>query len=110
MKKYILNKKGEPEVCNNLMEWAKWFETMYDARIVKKSQVGKREVSTVFLAIDHSFSGDDSIPPLLYETMIFPSEEDVDYYQERCSTREQSLEQHQKAIQYLEDKFNESPK
>jgi hypothetical protein len=57
---------------------------------------GKIHVSTVFLVIDHSFLKDDSAQ-ILFETMIFGLEPLSDY-QERCSTYEQALQMHQKAL------------
>lgn len=54
------------------------------------TQSGDITVSTVYLGIDHSFTGDG--PPLIYETMIFGGE--LHEEQARYSTREQALEGH----------------
>ena len=62
--KYIL-KDGEPVPCEDIIEWATWFETA--DRVVAKSTKDDIEVSTVFLGTDHQF-GDG--PPLLFETMV----------------------------------------
>jgi hypothetical protein len=90
--KYILN--GHVPVPEpDLMKWAKWFETA--DRIVAKTKVGNREVSTVFLALDHNFlcAG----PPLFFETMIFPE----CAYCARCSTWEEAEAEHRKAVEML---------
>tara|TARA_Y100000034_G_scaffold14022_1_gene14630 strand:+ start:322 stop:642 length:321 start_codon:yes stop_codon:yes gene_type:complete len=63
---YILKDKivvYEPDI----MKWGKWFANA--DRIVGKTNIGDVEVSTVFLGIDHNYSGDGS--PLLFETMVF---------------------------------------
>lgn len=73
----------------DLMKWAKWFET--GNRIVAKDtadiildgeKVGKVDVSTVFLGLDHSFNDNDK--PILFETMVFGGKLDQDM--SRCST------------------------
>ena len=50
-------------------------------------------VSTVFLGLDHSWSGGK---PVLWETMIFGGEHDE--YQARYTTYEDALEGHQEAL------------
>jgi hypothetical protein len=55
------------------------------------------EVSTVFLGLNHRHGEGE---PLIFETMIFPQEIDdgeLDFYQERCSTWEQAVAQHERA-------------
>lgn len=70
--KYILDEHGHPVPCADLYEWAAWYESA--DRKVAKTQVGTKEVSTVFLGLDHNYCGGG--PPLIYETMIFPDDED----------------------------------
>ena len=66
MKKYVLYKDGNPVEEPDLIKWATWFE---DAdRHVADERVGKSQISTVFLGIDHSFEG---VEPVLWETMVF---------------------------------------
>jgi hypothetical protein len=48
------------------------------------------EVSTVFLGLDHNFSG--AGPPVLYETMVFGG--DLDHFQQRYPTRGEAAEGH----------------
>jgi len=63
---YILDEDGNPIPEKDPLKWADWFETTN--RTVKKTQVGKLLVSTVFLGLNHAFDGGI---PLLYETMVF---------------------------------------
>ena len=91
MKNYILEGKITKEV--DMMEWAKWFETA--ERHVAKTEISKEvNVSTVFLGLDHSFSGGT---PILFETMIFGGEHDQ--YQERYATYEEAEAGHIVAVE-----------
>jgi hypothetical protein len=65
---YILNAGGEPVAEPDFFKWAAWFERSGDERRVAQTVVGDVCVSTVFLALDHSFGEG---PPVLWETMIF---------------------------------------
>lgn len=89
---YILNEKGEPEPCDDLIKWAKWLETATD-RTVAKDKAGDAEVSTVFLGLDHSFGQG---PPLLYETLVFGGP--MEGEQERYSTKEQAEAGHKRIL------------
>lgn len=90
---YILN-GHEPVPCD-VMTWARAFES--SNRIVAKTTVGEARVSTVFLGLDHGFGHG---PPLLFETMIFGGPHDQ--YQERCSTWDEALAEHAKAVKLVE--------
>ena len=93
--KYILvNKKPVKEP--DTLKWAKWFEKA--DRHVKRDSIGDVEVSTVFLSLDHNFSGGK---PLLFETMIFGGKHDQ--YQDRCSTWKEAEEMHKKAINKVKE-------
>ena len=87
---------GKPQKVDDLMEWAKWFETA--DRVVRKTEVGDAQISTVFLGIDHSFVGG---LPVLYETMIFGGEHNG--YQCRYTTRELAADHHDRVVQDLTD-------
>jgi hypothetical protein len=75
--RYILDAK-KPVECEDLLTWAKWFETA-NRHVAVEERDGVR-VSTVFLGHDHRFGGDG--PPILFETMIFggPNDQDQDWY------------------------------
>ncbi len=64
--RYILNANREPIPCPSLLMWAEWYRTA--DRQVARTQVGALLVSTVFLGLDHNWSGGE---PILFETMIF---------------------------------------
>ena len=90
--KYVLDEQGEAVPCNDLMEWARWFENA-EGRRVANDHVGDVRVSTVFLGLDHSFGG---AVPILWETMIFGGEHDG--YQERYSSRRDAVAGHARAL------------
>jgi hypothetical protein len=77
----------------DLMRWAKWFEG--NDRMVKNDRVGPYTVSTVFLAIDHSYGIGR---PLLFETMIFKGNW-VDVFCTRYSTWDEAVSGHLHAIE-----------
>jgi hypothetical protein len=106
--RYILtDKKAVP--CEDLMKWAKGFETA--DRIIKRTNIGIPAwkyylgklfkirrfepvlISTVFLGLNHRF-GEGS--PLLFETMVFGGK--LDEAQERYSTYEEAEKGHEKMV------------
>lgn len=89
--KYILV-GHEPVPCEDLEEWAHWFETA--DRRVARTTVGAYMVSTVFLGVDHNWMQNG--PPILFETMVFP-DPDMDV-QERCSTWAEAEAQHARIV------------
>ncbi len=95
--KYILEGK-EPKLCEDLLEWARWFE---DAdRIVGSTKISADvHVSTVFLGLDHQWIDG---PPILFETMIFGGKHDE--YQERYHTWEEAELGHSEAVKMAEEK------
>lgn len=96
---YILIDK-KPVLELDIIKWATWFEK--SKRIVKQNglKILGQEIhaSTVFLGIDHNFSGAGE--PLLFETMIFDKDGD-ELYQERYSTWEEAEAGHEKAIKHI---------
>ena len=84
---YILkNKNPEPA---ELLEWAKWFETGEHRRVRQTIISGKYNVSTVFLGLDHSYTG----PPAIFETMVFGNNK-FDQYLRRYATWEEAEQGH----------------
>ena len=75
---YILNKDHEI-VEVSLMEWAEWLED-FEKKRVAVIDIGESRVSTVFLGLDHRFSGEG--PPILFETLVFggPMADEMDRY------------------------------
>ena len=58
--------------------------------------VGDYHVSTVFLGFDHRFSLGG--PPLLFETMIFPKDSELDLHCERYETWDEAVAGHEMEI------------
>jgi hypothetical protein len=96
--KYILNSKGNPVAELNLHRWAEWFENA--ERSVADEKIGDSRISTVFLGLDHNFSGQGG--PVLWETMIFGGP--LDRKQERCAgSREQAEAMHARMVQRVKE-------
>lgn len=72
--KYILN-GHTPVVTDDLFAWAEWFEGAEENRRVALTEISDDvSVSTVFLGLDHNFSGEGD--PILFETMVFGGDRD----------------------------------
>jgi hypothetical protein len=65
-----------------------------NSRVTKQDTIGDVMISTVFLVIDHRFSGEGD--PVLWETMIFGGKHDG--YQERYTSHEEALKGHERSI------------
>jgi len=89
---YILDGKT-PIPCFDI---TKWGSQSKEDKTVGRDQFGDVSVSTVFLGIDHSFSGGT---PVLFETMIFGGE--YDQYQERYCTWDEAESGHQIACELV---------
>lgn len=91
---YILNDEGEPQVCEDIVKWGRWFQVTHN-RIVGRTDLSNGiRISTVFLGLDHSFNEG---PPVLWETMIFGAKGDE--YQERYTSREAAILGHAEALE-----------
>ena len=86
---YNLDDDGNAIPCSG-EEWHTVF--LHPKRHVGSTRLKDSLVSTVFLGLDHQY-GDG--PPLIFETMIFGGREDG--YQDRCTTRQEAVQMHQKA-------------
>lgn len=91
--KYKLNGHAV-ERCDDLMEWARWFETA--DRKVAHDRIGDAEVSTFFLGLDYSFG---ACSPLLFETMVVGGLHNGDMA--RCGTWEEAEQQHKAMVARL---------
>ena len=76
---YILDDNGKPVIEHDLVKWAKWHCTHRPG--VARETIGDSDISTVFLAFDHNYSGVG--PPLLWETMVFGGRLDIGRAKER---------------------------
>ena len=93
--KYILD--GKKVIRVSLDEWARWFELA--DRHIGNDMIGKVQVSTVFLGLDHNLG---TGKPLLFETMIFGGKRDEEQY--RYSTYAQAERGHKKIVAELKAK------
>ncbi|MDD5008568.1 MAG: hypothetical protein PHC68_09270 [Syntrophorhabdaceae bacterium] len=100
MKKYKLD--GHRPVLCDLEEWSSWYENADRERVVGKTQIGEVKISTVFLAIDHNWSGVGR--PVLFETMIFGGP--LDQSQWRYSSWEEAEVGHANAVEQVLIKSN----
>lgn len=91
--KYILV-GHEPVPMEDVLEWARWFETSHDLRRVALDTIGEIKVSTVFLAIDYSFGMGK---PKLFETIFYTRFGGYSSIR-RCSTWAEAEQQHAQAL------------
>lgn len=103
---YMLNDAGEPELCEDYLAWALWFEDG-EQRFVAEDCVSARDgrskvrVSTMFIGIDTSLGSIK--PPLLWETMVFGGA--MHRFCERHGSLADAVDKHQKtvaAVKHLE--------
>lgn len=88
---------GHDVVPTSLEAWARWFETA--DRKVAYDEIGEMRVSTVFLGLDHDFSGKG--PPLIFETMVFAGKTWNETACHRCTTWNEAIAQHEKEVKRL---------
>lgn len=91
--KYVLDKYGKVKPEQDLLTWARWFETA-NRHLAKDRISAKVWVSTVFLGLDHSFGEGEE--PVLWETMIFGGRHDQATW--RYRSQEEALKGHQRAV------------
>lgn len=85
------DRNGEP--IPDLIAWAKKLEDPAYKRVAETTLPDGKWISTVWLGIDHRFGGD--CPPLIFETMVFPSKDDMgDLDCDRYSTEAEALAGH----------------
>lgn len=95
---YILVDK-EPVVCNDLEEWAR-FMGEENSRRVALDELHGVCISTVFLAIDHNWTGNGG--PVLFETLITWEEHDEIL---RYETYQEALDGHAVLLKAVKDHF-----
>ena len=70
-------------------------------RIIRRTIIENKVVSTVFLGLDHRFA-EESISPIVFETMVFPEEGNfLDEYCERYCTYDDAIKRHEKIVSEL---------
>jgi hypothetical protein len=88
---YIL--VGRTPIAVDMLTWAKWFGDIAKRRVAS-DKVDDVRVSTIFLGLDHNWSGKGD--PILFETMIFDGPLDGESW--RYATYKQAEEGHAKAV------------
>jgi hypothetical protein len=100
---YILNEHGVPVREPDMYKWAEWYGK--PDRLIHQEWVEESRISTVFLGIDHNWSGEG--PPILWETMVFNGK--LNGQMDRCSgTREQAEAMHAEMVARVFDAEHES--
>ena len=104
---FILDDDNEP-VPVSIQEYAIWATRENRLRLVGRTDFHDENgeevssVSTVFLGLDHRFSGDGDTP-VLWETMIFGG--DNDEYQQRYTSHDDAVVGHQKAVAIVKAEY-----
>lgn len=90
--KYRRDGTPYPNTQAGTLEWAKDHSNLQYKRVAETMLPNGKWVSTVWLGLDHSF-GDG--PPLIFETMVFASKDDLQEEDcERYSTEAQAIAGH----------------
>lgn len=90
--------EGRVPIPCTLDEWALWFRGPDCHRVVARTTVGDRYVSTVFLGLDHYFGNDPEHPPVLFETMVFIGGSSLEDECHRYSTWEDAYWSHREVV------------
>ena len=90
---YVWERGKEPWEERDLIKWAKYMQT--SNRQVEKTNIGHVVVSTVFLGINHNYSSRKNAPPLLFETLTFDYEPEI---QERYETERDARLGHDEVV------------
>jgi hypothetical protein len=88
---YVLDKDGEPRLAAFTDEFSDFYKGIENRRL-KVTLAGSIRISTVFLGLDHNFSGVG--PPVLWETMVF-GRGDRELDCRRYSSRAEALAGHE---------------
>ena len=95
----MLDANHEPRAAT-LQEWSAMFERSFDeTRRVKSTNLGDIHVSTVFLGMDHNWSGEGG--PVLFETMVFRG--DFDEHMWRWRTWDEAVAGHDAIVTAIEN-------
>ena len=97
---YTLDKDHHIIPCETALQ-AETMLSDVSLRRVGENIYGDTRVSTVFLCIDHNHTGIG--PPLLFETMIFSDDKDLDGYCVRVSTWDEAVKSHADAVKLVLD-------
>lgn len=85
------DREGKP--IEETLAWAAKIEDKKYFRVAETTLTDGKWISTVWLGLDHNYMHDG--PPLIFETMVFPSEGDFGELDcERYSTEQEALAGH----------------
>lgn len=99
---YVLDENQNPVPEPDVLKWAEWFGTKWknnidNSRIIKKTLIGSKTVSTIFTSIT---SGLD-YEPLLWATGILINE--TLEYEAEYATKEEALADHERIVKGLKE-------
>ena len=93
---YYYDRKGQPM---SQEDWLSKFDDLAYKRVAQDTLLDGRWVSTVWVGMNHQMGAG---PPLIFETMVFPSNDNMnDEYCERYSTEEQAVVGHAEVLERL---------
>ena len=92
------NRRGE---SISIGEWMRLVED-HEYHFLAKTNVDGALVSTVWLGIDHNFSGEGSLE--IFETMVFGGSWDEDYMA-RYATEEAAMDGHECAVLWVRNRI-----
>lgn len=102
LKYYVLIERRVVAI-DDLIQWGKWMtlSRVDHSSRVAETTIGDYWVSTVFLGLDHRFSGDG--PPIVFETMAFSQKGDhaSDETMQRYCTFEEAERGHNALVEML---------
>jgi hypothetical protein len=98
------DRKGNPITMEEWCEALRGGEPNADPRRVALDVFPKGRVSTVWLGLDHSF--DNSLLPLIFETMVFPSDGFADEDMDRYASEEEARAGHKAMVERWKDRLS----
>lgn len=93
-KGHYFDKQGKP--IEDIMTWGKLHSDEKYMRIGMTKFSDNSFVSTVWLGINHNFCGVGD--PIIFESMYFPTEQQLEEWQERYCTEEEAKTGHQEMV------------
>lgn len=92
---FILDENKKVIPCKNFIEWADFMERNQGTNfvIVKKDNIGHKEVSTVFIGLNYNNA------PEVFETMVFNN--GGSDHCERYSTYEEAMNGHERIVEMI---------
>jgi hypothetical protein len=99
MNLYLLDKNNEPVPIEDMITWVTGYSRM--DRVVGRDQIDRITISTVFLGLDHNYSGVGG--PVLWETMVFGGCMNGDMH--RYRSHADAVSGHREVLSMVLDRF-----